>query len=113
MTSLFVFSAGVNTNRPWSSSCSPHVTTYLSSLDRRVIFGWGQIHGGVNHSYTSEQETAVSFLPATDNGVVWMGNGCLCMRRDQETRDKGNCVVFLRWTRIDLPRGVTAVECSS
>lgn len=108
MTSLFYFSAGVNTNRPWSS-CTPHITAYLSSSDRRVLSGRGKYtRRGFNRSYTSEQETAVSFSPHLTTAWSGRGNGdlrvvsCAC-ERITEIRDKDNCVLCVRWARIDVP----------
>ena len=108
VTSLFYFSAGVNTNRPWSS-CTPHITAYLSSSDRRVLSGRGKYtRRGFNRSYTSEQETAVSFGPHLTTAWSGRGNGdlrvvsCAC-ERITEIRDKDNCVLCVRWARIDVP----------
>lgn len=108
VTSLFYFSAGVNTNRPWSS-CTPHITAYLSSSDRRVLSGRGKYtRRGFNRSYTSEQETAVSFGPHLTTAWSGRGNGdlrvvsCAC-EKITEIRDKDNCVLCVRWARIDVP----------
>lgn len=63
---------------------------------------------GFNRSYTSEQETAVSFSPHLTTAWSGRGNGdlrvvsCAC-ERITEIRDKDNCVLCVRWARIDVP----------
>lgn len=63
---------------------------------------------GFNRSYTLEQETAVSFSPHLTTAWSGRGNGdlrvvsCAC-ERITEIRDKDNCVLCVRWARIDVP----------
>jgi hypothetical protein len=109
VTSLFYFSAGVNTNRPWSS-CTPHITAYLSSSDRRVHSGRGKYtRRGLIARILRNRKQRCLFGPHLTTAWSGSGNGdlrvvsCGACERITEIRDKDNCVLCARWARIDVP----------
>lgn len=94
MTSLFVFFRlaliPIGRGRRPARLVSPHI--YLHWTGVSSLVGDKYTAGLITPKLRNRKQRCL--LPATDNGVVWTGNGCLCMRGDQKPETRATVLCF-------------------